>query len=310
MAMAALKSPERLIDRLPPVRGTYEENAALARFTWFRVGGPAEILFEPADRDDLQDFLASGHGGAPVTMIGFGSNLLVRDGGVPGVVVRLGDAFAKIEIEDRGLRAGAAALSINIARAAADRSLAGLEFLSGIPGTIGGALRMNAGAYGSETADVLHRATALDGNGDMHEAVPGDLGFSYRHCEAPEDWIFVAAELDTVPGDGDEIASRMAEIAAQRTESQPRTRTGGSTFTNPVGHKAWELIEAAGCRGLRRGGAMVSDLHCNFLINTGEATAADFEELGEVLRRRVKEASGIELDWEIRRIGIATEGAS
>jgi UDP-N-acetylmuramate dehydrogenase len=293
-----------LIERLPKVRGRLTENAPLSGITWFRVGGPAEIMFRPADRDDLADFLAALPRDVPVTVIGVGSNLLVRDGGVAGVVLRLGRGFADIEAKGSDVRAGAAALDINIARMAADAGLAGLEFLSGIPGTMGGALRMNAGAYGREIKDVLRRAVTLDAKGQRHELPPEALGLSYRHCALPEDWIFVQASFAGSAGDPQAIGARMAEIQAARESAQPvRARTGGSTFANPPGHKAWELIDRAGCRGLKRGGAMVSEKHANFLINTGDATAAEIEGLGEEVRRRVRESSGILLDWEIRRIG-------
>jgi UDP-N-acetylmuramate dehydrogenase len=304
--MPARKSTERLIDRLPKVRGRLSENAILANTTWFRVGGPAEVLFRPADLDDLADFLAAKPADATVTVIGVGSNLLVRDGGVPGVVVRLGRGFTEIEpVGGDALVAGAAALDVNVAHVAAEAGIAGLEFLSGVPGTIGGALRMNAGAYGSEIKDVIVWAKALDLNGRRYCLDPERLGLGYRHCSAPEGWIFTLAKLQGRAGDKAEILKRMAEIQAQRADTQPvRTRTGGSTFANPPGHKAWELIDQAGCRGLKRGGAVVSDKHCNFLINAGDATAADIEGLGEEVRRRVHEATGVTLEWEIRRIGV------
>jgi UDP-N-acetylmuramate dehydrogenase len=298
-----------LIERLPKVRGRLTENAPLSGITWFRVGGPAEIMFRPADRDDLADFLAALPRDVPVTVIGVGSNLLVRDGGVAGVVLRLGRGFADIEAKGSDVRAGAAALDINIARMAADAGLAGLEFLSGIPGTMGGALRMNAGAYGRELVDVVVSAEALDRQGRLHKLDKKALGLSYRHSDVPEDWIFTAVELKAERGEASAIRARLAEIQAAREASQPiRSRTGGSTFANPPGHKAWQLIDQAGCRGLRIGGAMVSDMHTNFLINTGSATAADIETLGETVRRRVREASGIDLRWEIRRIGTAGNG--
>jgi UDP-N-acetylmuramate dehydrogenase len=266
-------------------------------------------MFRPADRDDLADFLAALPRDVPVTVIGVGSNLLVRDGGVAGVVLRLGRGFADIEAKGSDVRAGAAALDINIARMAADAGLAGLEFLSGIPGTMGGALRMNAGAYGRELVDVVVSAEALDRQGRLHKLDKKALGLSYRHSDVPEDWIFTAAELKAERGEASAIRARLAEIQAAREASQPiRSRTGGSTFANPPGHKAWQLIDQAGCRGLRIGGAMVSDMHTNFLINTGSATAADIETLGETVRRRVREASGIDLRWEIRRIGTAGNG--
>ncbi|HUK09941.1 MAG TPA: UDP-N-acetylmuramate dehydrogenase [Stellaceae bacterium] len=299
----------RLIDRLPSVRGRLSENVPLAGVTWFRVGGPAEVLFRPADAADLAAFLAAKPADVPVTVIGVASNLLVRDGGVAGVVVRLGRGFAGIEAEGTDVRAGAGALDLNVALAARDAGIAGLEFLSGIPGTIGGALRMNGGAYGSEIKDVLVLAEAFDPAGRRHVLAPAEMRLSYRHCGVPEDWIFIAAVLAGRAGDRVQIERRMAEIERERNASQPiRSRTGGSTFANPPGQKAWELIDRAGCRGLRRGGAMVSEKHANFLINTGAASAADIEGLGEEVRRRVFESFGIALEWEIRRIGSPAAG--
>jgi UDP-N-acetylmuramate dehydrogenase len=293
-----------LLERLPPVRGRLTAGAPLANITWFRVGGPAEVMFRPADRDDLIAFLAARPAGVPVTVIGVGSNLLVRDGGVPGVVIRLGKGFADIAVHERRVVAGAAALDLNVAVVARDAGLAGLEFLSGVPGTIGGALRMNAGAYGAEMVDVALGAEALDPLGGLHQLGPAELGLSYRRCAVPEDWVFLSAELAGWPDEPGAVAGRMVDIQTRREASQPiRTRTGGSTFANPPGHKAWELIDRAGCRGLKHGGAMVSDKHCNFLINIGGATAADLEELGETVRARVLADSGIALAWEIRRIG-------
>jgi UDP-N-acetylmuramate dehydrogenase len=296
-----------LIERLPRVRGRLTENAPLSGITWFRVGGPAEIMFRPADRDDLAYFLPGLPRDVPVTVIGVGSNLLVRDGGVSGVVLRLGRGFADIEAKGNDLRVGAAALDINVARMAADAGIAGLEFLSGIPGTMGGALRMNAGAYGRELGDIVLGAEAFDRQGRLHKLDKKALGLSYRHSDVPEDWIFTGAELKAERGEASAIRARLNEIQTAREASQPiRSRTGGSTFANPPGHKAWQLIDQAGCRGLRVGGAMVSEMHTNFLINTGSATAADIEALGETVRRRVREASGIDLTWEIRRIGAAS----
>jgi UDP-N-acetylmuramate dehydrogenase len=307
--MAAHRHMPSLIERLPAVRGRLTENAPLAGITWFRVGGPAEVMFRPADRDDLMAFLASKPADVPVTVIGVGSNLLVRDGGMPGVVIRLGKGFADVAIDGTTVRAGAAMLDLNVAFAARDAGIAGLDFLSGIPGTIGGALRMNAGAYGREMKDVMIAAEALDPAGRLYRLSLEQLQFSYRHCGVAEDWIFLAAELTGTRDEPGAIARRMQDIQDKREASQPiRTRTGGSTFANPIGHKAWELIDRAGCRGLRQGGAIVSEKHCNFLINTGTATAADLETLGEEVRRRVKAASGIELAWEIRRIGVPANG--
>ncbi|WP_119459091.1 UDP-N-acetylmuramate dehydrogenase [Rhodospirillaceae bacterium SYSU D60014] len=303
MTVAASKT-KRLIERLPPVRGRLTENAPLAGITWFRVGGPAEMMFRPADREDLLGFLAEKPSDVPVTVIGVGSNLLVRDGGIPGVVLRLGRGFAGITAADDRLTAGAGALDLNVALAARDAGLGGIEFLSGIPGTVGGALRMNAGAYGREIADVLVAAEVVDSTGHVHRLEPSELGLGYRRSGVPEDWIFLGAEMRGVASAPADIGQRIQEIQAARADTQPiRTRTGGSTFANPTGFKAWELIDRAGCRGLRRGGAMVSEKHCNFLINTGTATAAEIEALGEEVRRRVHETSGVMLNWEIRRIG-------
>jgi UDP-N-acetylmuramate dehydrogenase len=299
----------RLLERLPPVRGRLTENAPLAGVTWFRVGGPAEVMFRPADREDLVQFIQRKPPEVPITVIGVGSNLLVRDGGIRGVVVRLGRGFAEIEPQDNRILAGAAALDLNVSLVARDTGIGGLEFLSGIPGTIGGALRMNAGAYGRDMAAVARWAEAVDEAGHVQRLSPEELGLTYRHSAVPEGWIFLGAELQGAAAGAAEIARRMNEIQAAREDTQPiRTRTGGSTFANPAGpeaagRKAWELIEAAGCRGLKRGGAMVSEKHCNFLINTGAATAADIEALGEEVRRRVQEATGVVLEWEIRRIG-------
>lgn len=300
----ARASGNDLIGRLPPVRGHLAANAPLDRETWFRVGGAAEVLFRPADRDDLILMLREMPEGTPVSVIGLGSNLLVRDGGVRGVVIRMGREMAGIDVDGDAVSAGAGAPDPAVAAAARDAGLAGLEFLSGIPGTIGGALRMNAGAYGGEMADILLSCEAVDPQGDVHRLGPDDMGFGYRHCGLPEDWIFTGAVMHATPGDRAAIAARMSEIRRNRESSQPmRTRTGGSTFRNPNGHVAWQLVDEAGCRGLARGGAKVSDKHTNFLINTGDATAGDLESLGEEIRARVKSGSGIDLHWEIRRIG-------
>ncbi len=308
--MMTAKRTTGLMDRLPPVRGELTADAPIARFTWFKVGGPAEVLFEPADADDLAGLLAEKPADVPVTVIGVGSNIIVRDGGIEGVVVRLGRGFAGIDVSGGVITAGAGAHDRNVARSARDAGLSGLEFLSGIPGTIGGALRMNAGAFGREVKDVIVDAEALDPAGRPERLALSELGFGYRQCVVPEDWTFIAARFRGVPGDKDEITRRMEDIQAERETSQPlRTPTGGSTFKNPEDMpedmKAWELIEKAGCRGLRRGGAEVSEKHCNFLINTGRATAADLEGLGEEVRRRVFETAGVRLAWEIRRLGVA-----
>jgi UDP-N-acetylmuramate dehydrogenase len=293
-----------LRDRLPPVRGRVSVDHDLSKITWFRVGGPAEVFFKPADSQDLATFLAALPADDAITILGVGSNLLIRDGGIDGVVIRLGRAFAEVTINDDSLTVGAAALDVHVAQHACDAGLGGLEFLSGIPGTIGGALRMNAGAYGRELAEVLLCVTALDRHGNSYTLAPQDMDLSYRHCGLPDDWIFTQATLRGTVADRGHIAQKMAEIKASREDSQPvRARTGGSTFANPPGQRAWELIDAAGCRGLTLGGAQVSEKHCNFLINTGSATAQDLESLGEQVRQRVKDLSGVELRWEIRRLG-------
>ena len=292
-----------LIDRLPRPRGRLTADAPLGPQTWFRTGGNAEALFRPADVEDLASFLAALAPEVPVTVLGVGSNVIVRDGGVKGVVIRLMRGFTAVSVEGSEVVAGAGAPDLNVALTARDRALAGLEFLSGIPGTIGGAFPTNAGASGGELKDVLVSAEAVDRRGIVRTVPAAELGLSYRHSSAPADWIFTSARLRATPGDQLAIARRIAEIDAARVESQPRSRTGGSTFANPPGHKAWELIDRAGCRGLKRGGAQVSEKHTNFLINTGEATATDIEALGEEVRRRVLETSGVTLEWEIRRIG-------
>jgi UDP-N-acetylmuramate dehydrogenase len=290
---------------LPPVRGGIARDAALKDMVWFRAGGPADVLFRPADAEDLGMFLAARASDIPVYVIGVGSNLLVRDGGMPGTVVRLPASFGKIEANGTRIRAGAAALDAHVARVAADAGIAGLEFLRGVPGTVGGALRMNAGCYGREIADIFVEATALDGQGNTITLTAAEMGFSYRHAQAREDLIFVEAVFEGTPDKPEAIKARMEELAANREASQPiRAKTGGSTFKNPSGHKAWELIDRAGCRGLMQGAAQVSEKHCNFLINTGDAAAADIEALGEEVRRRVKESQGVSLEWEIKRIGL------
>jgi UDP-N-acetylmuramate dehydrogenase len=300
-----------LIDRLPAVRGRLTAEAPIGKSTWFAVGGPAEVLFRPADREDLAQFLALMPQDVPLTVIGVGSNLLVRDGGIPGVTIRLGRGFAEVAAQGRELVAGAGALDLNVALTAAEAGLAGLEFLSGIPGTVGGGLRMNGGAYGREFEDVLIEAVALDRGGREHRLETAAMGFSYRHSAVDPDWVFVAARFAGRCGEPEQIGRHMDEIRAAREATQPiRAHTGGSTFTNPPGHSAWRLIDAAGCRGLSCGGAMVSQKHTNFLINTGAASAADLEELGEEVRRRVHDTSGIWLEWEIRRLGTAPAGAA
>jgi UDP-N-acetylmuramate dehydrogenase len=294
----------QLMAQLPKARGRLCGNAPIGKQTWFGVGGPAEILFRPVDVADLAAFLAALPPQIPVTVIGVGSNLLVRDGGIPGVVIRLGRGFAAMKVDGNEIRAGAAALGRIVAFAAADAGLGGLEFLSGIPGSIGGGLRMNAGAYGSEIKDVLVSATALDRSGRRHIVECAMLGLSYRRSDVDPSWIFVDASLRGTPGDHAVLGCRLSEIRAAREATQPvRARTGGSTFKNPPGDSAWRLVDAAGCRGLIRGGAMVSQQHTNFLINTGTATAADLEGLGEEIRQRVHETCGVLLEWEIERIG-------
>ena len=308
---AVTLSSTHLINRLPPVRGRLAADVALAPITWFRVGGPAEVVFKPADLDDLCSFLRDKPSDVPVTVLGVGSNILVRDGGVPGVVIRLGRTFTTIETNEDRVIAGASALDLNVALTCRDAAIGGLEFLSGIPGTIGGALRMNAGAFGKEIGDVLTWVDLLDSQGNLKRMAPDMMGLSYRHCALPEDVIFLRAELQGYPDDRDRISQAIDTIRTEREQAQPvKVQTGGSTFANPAGHKAWQLIDAAGCRGLRIGGAMVSEKHCNFLINTGHASAADIETLGETVRQRVHQTSGIMLEWEIRRIGLPTsEGA-
>jgi len=299
---------EGLIARLPEVRGQYTANAPLKDNTWFRVGGPAEVLYKPADSEDLSFFLKNLSPEISFVLMGVGSNTLVRSGGVPGVVLKLGPSFSGITVEGETLHAGAAALDLNVARAARDAGLMGMEFLSGIPGTLGGAMRMNAGSYGSDIKHILETVTIVDHTGTIKTIGADQMALSYRQCDAPADWIFLAATLRGKPGDKEAIAARMKQIQAERTASQPiHEKTSGSTFANPPGAKAWELIEAAGGRNLRIGGAVMSDQHCNFMINTGAATPEDLETLGEEVRRRVKEKSGLELRWEIRIIGIKQE---
>ena len=288
------------------MRGRLLANEPLAPLTWFRVGGPAQALFMPEDESDLAYLLANLPRDIPVTVIGLGSNLIVRDGGVAGVVIRLGRGFGETKIEaGNRVRSGAAVPDLRVAKVAQEAGIAGLAFYRGIPGAIGGALRMNGGAYGRETKDVLIEARGVDRAGNLRTYTNADLGFTYRHCGVPEDVIFTQALFEGMRGDPAAIAAEMDEITSKRETTQPvKSRTGGSTFKNPPGHKAWQLIDAAGCRGLIVGGAQVSELHCNFLINRGSATAADIEGLGEEVRRRVKDNSGVTLDWEIKRIGM------
>ena len=301
--MMAVAARPHLIDRLTKPRGRLTADAPLGPQTWFATGGPAEVLFRPADVEDLATFLAALPPDVPVTVLGVGSNVIVRDGGIRGVVIRLLRGFTGITVEGHEVVAGAGAPDLNVALTAREHSLTGLEFLSGIPGTIGGAFPTNAGAYGGELVEVLISAEAVDRAGRIFTVTPDELGLSYRHSKAPTDWIFTSARLRAAPGDQLAIARRISEIDSARSDSQPRSRTGGSTFANPPGHKAWELIDAAGCRGLKVGGAQVSEKHTNFLINTGAATASDIEKLGEEVRRRVFDKSGVQLQWEIRRLG-------
>jgi UDP-N-acetylmuramate dehydrogenase len=293
-----------LLAMLPPVRGRVKEGLPLAPRTWLRVGGAAELWIEPADLADLQAFLAAKSEGLPVTPLGVASNVLVRDGGLAGVVLRLSGPLAKVRVEGDRLVAGAGATDRALAIAAQQAGISGLEFFIGIPGTVGGAVRMNAGAFGGETAEVVERVTALDPHGNPHVLSHDDLAFVYRHSALPAGWIVVEATLKGATGDPGRIRTRMAAIKAEREAAQPlHVATGGSTFKNPQGAKAWELIDAAGCRGLRHGKAMVSEKHCNFLINTGGASAADLEALGETVRERVLATSGVRLQWEIHRLG-------
>ncbi|MDA7947638.1 MAG: UDP-N-acetylmuramate dehydrogenase [Hyphomicrobiaceae bacterium] len=299
-----------LAARLPELKGRLKPNAALSDITWFRVGGPAQVLFTPADETDLAYFFSELPSDVPVTVIGLGSNLLVRDGGIPGVVIRLGRGFGQIVVEEGyRVRAGSAVPDVKVARAAADASIAGLTFYRGIPGSVGGALRMNGGAHGRETKDVLLEARAVDRSGDVHVLSNADMKFSYRHCGVSDDFVFTEALFQGEAGDRERIQAEMNAVADYREQAQPvKARTGGSTFKNPPGHSAWELIDAAGCRGLQIGGARVSEKHCNFLINEGGASGTDIEELGETVRARVKENSGVELEWEIRRLGLTANG--
>ena len=296
----------KLTASLPELRGKLKAEAALSELTWFRAGGPAEVLYSPAEEADLAYFLRQTPTDIPVTVIGLGSNLLVRDGGIEGVVIRLGRGFSDIKVEEgHRLRAGAAVPDVKVARAAADAGIAGLSFYRGIPGCVGGALRMNGGAHGRETCEVVIEARAVDRKGQLHVLPVANLHYEYRHCGAPEDLIFTGALFQGEPGEPDKILAEMDGIAAYREHAQPiKSRTGGSTFKNPPGHKAWQLIDAAGCRGLSVGDAKVSEMHCNFLINEGKASGADLEKLGETVRTRVKENSGVELEWEIKRLGV------
>ncbi|WP_242416286.1 UDP-N-acetylmuramate dehydrogenase [Sphingomonas panni] len=291
---------------LPPVRGRLTPNAPLAPLVWFKAGGAAEWLFEPADTDDLCDFLRALDPTVPVMGLGLGSNLIVRDGGVPGVVVRLGKAFAKVAADGLTLSCGGGASGILVSSTARDAGIAGIEFLRSIPGTVGGFVRMNGGAYGREVADVLVEAQVVTRDGTLTTLSRADLNYRYRHSDLPEGAIVVSATFRGEAGDSQAIQAEMDRIASAREASQPlRSKTGGSTFKNPDGHKAWALVDAAGCRGLRKGDAQVSEKHCNFLLNTGNATSADIEALGEEVRAKVLAASGVTLEWEIQRVGVA-----
>lgn len=294
-----------LLNRLPEVRGKLRSNVPLAPFTWLRVGGAAEVLFMPKDEADLAHFLSSTPDDVPVQVLGVASNTLVRDGGVKGVVIRLGPTFGQVRVDGMRVTAGAAALDKSVAKAAAKAGAAGLEFYAGVPGTIGGALRMNAGCYGSETKDVLVSVIALDRSGRRQVMGLEEMEYSYRHCGAPSDLIFTQAVFKGRPDVPENIQARMDDITARRESSQPiREKTGGSTFKNPEGPRgAWQVIDAAGCRGLRVGGAQMSEQHCNFMINADSASAADLETLGETVRAKVLETQGVDLHWEVRRIG-------
>ena len=304
-----------IINRIPPealaaVRGKIEQNISLAPFTWFRVGGPAELLFQPADIKDLADFLKALPKDIPVTVIGVGSNLIVRDGGVKGVVIRLTPrGFGAISTEGTRITAGTMALDSMVAKRAAEAGIAGLEFYRGVPGTIGGALRMNAGCYEKETKDVLVECQAVNRDGEIINYKNAEMGYTYRHCGLPEDLIFVSATYEGTAGNPDEIKAQMNAITERRENSQPiREKTGGSTFKNPdqkqsAGRKSWQVIDAAGLRGMKVGGAQMSEKHCNFMINTGDATAKDLEALGDKVIKTVKEKEGVDLNWEIKRIG-------
>ena len=298
-----------LLNRRPEVRGDYDEAVPMARHTWFGVGGPADVIFSPADAADLGAFLAACPADIPVLPVGAGSNLLVRDGGIAGVVIRLGEHMKTISHEGEIVTASAGATDADVARYAARNGLAGLEFLIGIPGTVGGGLRMNAGAYGGEFKDITIRAHGFDRNGRAVSATPVEMGMAYRHTDAPADWVFTHAQFRATTGETDAIKARMKEIVSSRGDAQPRgVRTGGSTFANPTGGKAWQEIDSAGCRGMMVGGAQVSEKHCNFLINTGDACAHDIEMLGETVRQRVADGGGPRLRWEIRRVGHLADG--
>jgi UDP-N-acetylmuramate dehydrogenase len=309
--LTTISAPDALSDALK-VRGALKADAPLAPLVWFKSGGAAQWLFEPKDVDDLTDFLAALAPEVPLMALGLGSNMIVRDGGVAGVVVRLGKPFAKVEVlGENMLRCGGGASGILVSSTARDAGVAGLEFLRSIPGTVGGFVRMNGGAYGRETCDILVECDIVLRSGERRTLQASELGYTYRHSTLPEGAVVVSATFRGHPGDPAAIQAEMDRIAAAREESQPlRSKTGGSTFKNPDGHKAWQLVDEAGCRGLQIGDAQVSEKHCNFLLNLGSATSADIEALGEEVRRRVKAKSGVELEWEIQRVGMVAAAAS
>lgn len=289
---------------LPQVRGRYSFAYELAKLTWFQTGGPCDVLYKPSDIEDLLYFLNHIPKNIPLSILGAGSNVLIRDGGISGVVIKLGSAFSKITINENHIYAGAACLDRTLAMHMQDAGIAGFEFLVGIPGTIGGAVKMNAGAYGGEICDLLLYADAIDPDGNLHQLSTNDLGFSYRHSSVVDGWIIVGAAFKKQIGDPLAIHEKINNILEQRKNTQPiRGRTGGSTFKNPPNHKAWELIDKAGCRGLTKGDAQVSNLHCNFLLNLNQASAFELESLGEEVKQRVFETSNVELEWEIIRLG-------
>jgi UDP-N-acetylmuramate dehydrogenase len=297
-----------LMRQLPSSRGRIEANVNLSKSTWFRVGGPAEVMFWPADPDDLIMFLQNKPDVIPVTMIGIGSNLMVRDGGIPGVVIRLGKIFEEVSISGVEIIAGGGLSNLRLANFARNHEISGFEFLCGIPGTVGGSIKMNAGAYGFEIQDILQGVTALDKKGNLIDLSVSELKYSYRHSNIEKDLIYIGGYFKGSPAAAAKIAERMTVIRQEREFTQPvKMPTGGSTFVNPPGYKAWELIDAAGCRGLMRGGAVVSEKHCNFLVNTGSASSADLEGLGEEVRLRVFEDCGIKLNWEIQRLGVGLQ---
>ena len=298
-------SERNLFDALPLTRGRVRAGADLSKTNWFGVGGSAELLFRPEDTDDLMIMLKGIPRSIPVTVLGAASNVIIRDGGIEGLVIRLGKGFAECTAQNDRIIVGAASLSFNAASLAQQNGIGGLEFLVGIPGSMGGVLRMNGGAYGTQLSDVLIEAEVLDEKGNKHILKPEQLHYTYRHCALPEGWIFTNAVLQGKKEDAGVVKARIEKISAEREQTQPiRSKTGGSTFKNPEEHKAWQLIDAAGCRGLTIGGAQMSELHCNFMINTGNATAADLENLGEEVRKRVFEKSGVMLEWEIKRMGV------